>query len=218
MAALYIKEIRTVQPKGPYFLGGYSFGGVLALEMAQQLRAQGEKIALLALFDANNPMVPPRRYTLGERIALRAKVMAGKSMGKKIGYVFDRGIRKLAVKILVARHSVNRTAYKIFSKRREKVAAPHLRALRVQEAHQQAMCEYRPYLYHEKLTLIRAENPNDGFEFDSELGWGGLAADGIEIHDVPGEHETIFHDPHVQILAATMRDCIEKARDARALK
>ena len=76
IAALYIKEIRTVQPHGPYFLGGYSFGGVLALEMAQQLRSQGEKIALVAMFDANNYMVPPRRYTLLERIVLRSRAMA----------------------------------------------------------------------------------------------------------------------------------------------
>ncbi len=77
---------------------------------------------------------------------------------------------------------------------------------------------HRPSLLPGKLTVIRVENPNDGFEFDSELGWGGLAADGIEVHDVPGEHETIFHEPHVRILAATMKDCIEKARNAQALK
>ena len=54
MAALYVKEIRKVQPKGPYFLGGYCLGGTIALEMAQQLVASGERVAMLALFDTMN--------------------------------------------------------------------------------------------------------------------------------------------------------------------
>jgi phthiocerol/phenolphthiocerol synthesis type-I polyketide synthase E len=54
MAALYVKEIQRVQPHGPYFLGGYCMGGTVALEMAQQLKAQGEQVALLALFDTIN--------------------------------------------------------------------------------------------------------------------------------------------------------------------
>src|SRR5262249_30894375 len=55
MAALYIKEIRTLQPEGPYFLGGGSSGGVIAFEMAQQLHAQGQQVALLVLFDTYFP-------------------------------------------------------------------------------------------------------------------------------------------------------------------
>ncbi len=217
MAALYIKEIRTVQPHGPYFLGGYSFGGVLALEMAQQLRAQGEKIALVAMFDANNYMVPPRRYTLLERIVLRSRAMAGMSVAGRTAYIFDRGIRKLAVIMLVQKDRLDRFVYKIFCKHKQVVATTY-RALHVRDANDQAMRDYRPRIYEGRLTLIRAENPNDSFEFDSELGWGGLATEGLEIHDVPGEHETIFKEPNVQELAAIMRDCIEKARKAPAAK
>ena len=54
MAALYVKEIRRVQSHGPYFLGGYCMGGTVAFEVAQQLRAEGEPVALLALFDTMN--------------------------------------------------------------------------------------------------------------------------------------------------------------------
>ncbi len=54
MAALYVREIRKVQPHGPYLLGGYCLGGTIALEMAQQLRKEGESVALLALFDTMN--------------------------------------------------------------------------------------------------------------------------------------------------------------------
>ena len=58
MAAHYIKEIQTLEPKGPYFLGGSSFGGAVAFEMARQLDAQGQKVALVALFDTAGPVIP----------------------------------------------------------------------------------------------------------------------------------------------------------------
>src|SRR5207249_6269693 len=51
MAAHYLKEMRGVQSQGPYFLGGYSFGGMIALEIAHQLVAQGEEPPLVVLFD-----------------------------------------------------------------------------------------------------------------------------------------------------------------------
>ena len=133
------------------------------------------------------------------------------SLRRKFSYVFGRGTGKFAVIMLVQKDRLHRFLYKIFCKRKE-VVAPSYRALHVRDANDQAMHDYRPYLYQGKLTLFRAENPNDGFEFDSELGWGGLASEGLEIHDVPGEHETMFHEPHVKILAAAMRDCIEKER------
>jgi thioesterase domain-containing protein/non-ribosomal peptide synthetase component F len=60
MASLYLKDIRRLQPHGPYYLGGYCMGGTVAYEMAQQLRAQGEEVALLALFDTMNwCSIPP---------------------------------------------------------------------------------------------------------------------------------------------------------------
>src|SRR5207237_131654 len=54
-AAQYVEDIRAVQPQGPYYLSGYCFGGVVAFEMAQQLRLQGHEVALLALFNAAHP-------------------------------------------------------------------------------------------------------------------------------------------------------------------
>ncbi len=55
LAASYIKEVRAMRPEGPYFLGGLSFGGIVAFEMAQQLCAVGQEVALLALFDTPTP-------------------------------------------------------------------------------------------------------------------------------------------------------------------
>ena len=118
MAGLYIQEIRTVQKKGPYFFGGYSFGGLLALEMARQLREQGEEVALVALFDAINPALPPRRYTLRERIVLRTRKIAGLSLKDKIAFVVDRGVRKISVMVLMKKEALKVLAYKFRSKGR----------------------------------------------------------------------------------------------------
>ncbi len=59
MAARYIQEIQTVQPQGPYLLGGHSFGGYVALEMAKQLQLKGQKVARLAIFDTTVPFNQP---------------------------------------------------------------------------------------------------------------------------------------------------------------
>jgi thioesterase domain-containing protein len=70
IASYYLQEIRQVQAHGPYFLGGYCIGGIIAFEMAQQLRAAGEEVALLVLFDAQNPDRPARLLPILKRIRL----------------------------------------------------------------------------------------------------------------------------------------------------
>jgi thioesterase domain-containing protein len=72
MATSYIEEMRRVQPRGPYFFGGYSFGGFIAFEMAQQLTTAGEDVALVVLFDTDRH---EHRYSLAQRIALRFKAL-----------------------------------------------------------------------------------------------------------------------------------------------
>jgi thioesterase domain-containing protein/acyl carrier protein len=164
MAARYVKAVRALQPEGPYFLGGFSFGGSVALEMAQQLYARGERVALLAILD-HTP--PPTRYrklvwtpTLafdflgngawwaveefwrvgrGRRLAaLRAKARATKAR------VFDLLTRSGA--------ACGKTDVKtIFAGR--PIPEPFRRLL---EEHYQAMREYVPKVYPGRVTLFRA--------------------------------------------------------------
>ena len=75
MAAHCIKEIKTIQPNGPYFIGGHCFGGTVAFEIAQQLYAQGEEIALLALVDAYAPKSLPKNNLLWRTQSLFHKVI-----------------------------------------------------------------------------------------------------------------------------------------------
>jgi amino acid adenylation domain-containing protein len=215
IAALYVGEVRRVQPQGPYYLGGYSFGGVVALEMAQQFIAGGEKVGLVALFDTVNPAVPTRRLTLQERVAKRRSNMNGMSLPKKVAFVFDRGIRKLAVTGLVQKERLQRLLSKILASSKTGIPAS-MRSVRIRDANSEAFYSYRPQVFPGVLTLFRAENPNDGFEFDPQFGWEGIATGGLDIHDVPGEHETMFREPHVKILAQQMEACLSKARNGDA--
>ncbi|GJL50632.1 MAG: hypothetical protein NPIRA01_18590 [Nitrospirales bacterium] len=65
LAAHYLEDMQLVQPSGPYYLAGYSFGGLVAYEMARQLRQQGHKVAFLALVDPSTPRIslsPPQSW------------------------------------------------------------------------------------------------------------------------------------------------------------
>ena len=68
MARAYVEEIRALRPHGPYFLAGYSGGGVVAFEMAQQLKALGEEVPLLVFFDTYHPQMPIRAVSLGRKL------------------------------------------------------------------------------------------------------------------------------------------------------
>ena len=86
-AADYLKEIRNVQPHGPYLLGGYSFGGLLSYEIACELRAIGEEVALLALFDTPNPANRPRARSWMQ--VARYRIPRLLSRGVTLGGVFE---------------------------------------------------------------------------------------------------------------------------------
>jgi amino acid adenylation domain-containing protein len=154
MAASYIREIRILQPEGPYYLMGISFGTRLALEVAQQLIRQGQEIALLALLDST----------------------AG-SYARNAGIV-DRVKTKFDLK----------------------------------EANLHAFNSYISRYYPGKITLFRAEAEIFRRYYpDPYAGWGELALGGIEVHDLPGVHTTFFKHPHIQILGAKLKDCLERA-------
>jgi thioesterase superfamily protein len=90
IASYYLQEIRQVQTHGPYFLGGYCVGGLIALEMAQQLRAAGGEVALLVLFDTHNPDRSVRLSTIGKRIRLALDESSGLPPSEKRRYIARR--------------------------------------------------------------------------------------------------------------------------------
>jgi thioesterase domain-containing protein len=86
------------------------------------------------------------------------------------------------------------------------------RALQVvQMTNKRALFAYKLNPYPGRVTLFRAKDPNDGYEFAVDNGWSALAKGGVEIHNIPGEHEEIFAQPNVRELAKKLDACIRAA-------
>ena len=214
MAAHYIKEIQTVLPEGPYLLGGASFGGSVAFEMARQLEAQGQSVALVALFDAFAPgtvmslpwvsRVRRRFQRYGARVALHGqKLLFG---SERRSYLRSKS-RTLRRRI---RSRIWQAIYGLYRGR----STPLPRVLQdVREAGYLANKEYVPKPFGGKVTLFRAGLRSAEESQGQDLGWGRLARGGVEIRDVPGDHLNMLLRPQVGLLAVQLRECIDRAME-----
>ncbi len=222
MAAYYIEKIRTVQPEGPYALGGLSSGGVVAFEMAQQLRAMGETVALVALLDSAVPNSGYDKVTLSwgclrdllkdlpswlwgfwqlsgsQRFDLmRLKISVAKAkLGARWRRSDDGPSQDYSTTLIEEMGDLFQ-----FSEEHRKVAGAQYRAL----------SQYRPRMYPGRLTLFRARMQPFLSSHDPEKGWGRLAAGGLDIRVIPGNHLGMLQEPHVRVLAAQLRACLDAA-------
>jgi amino acid adenylation domain-containing protein len=198
LAAHFIKDVRTIQPEGPYLLGGQCFGGQVVFEMAQQLQTQGQETALLVLFDTPYP-----NPTLSSKIRWHLEVLGQLESKEKLNYVLLKVKRRLA---------------KIIGRVYLKTGRPlpaQVQELATEASVRQASNSYQPQPYQGQITLFRAggEGLGDGSQ-NLERGWGEVAAAGVEVHLVPGTHSEIMREPHVQVLAEQLRVCLDQAQAA----
>ena len=214
MAAHYIKEMRELQPNGPYFIGGRSLGGMIAFEMARQLRAQGEGIGLLALLDtypSGYAKLLKDQNTLRarfDRAASRTKAhltnLRGLSLQDKCLYLVAKS--KFAPRKM--KSQIWRRIYNSF----ENLGRPLPRALQdIKELNSLAVREYVPQVYNGHVTLFWASTDLRA-SVDFVEGWRALAGGGIEVHEIPGSHLDIVKEPHVQELAKKLKSCLELAQ------
>lgn len=216
MAAHYIEEIRLLQPRGPYYLGGASFGGTVALEMAEQLMAQGEEVALLAVFDHAPPNI---NMEVQQGKMRRTMVISFKMLKNLPGWTKEfmqlgpsrmmmRIQRKLRL-IRKAKGSTDITQIEDFEAEDLIDFAAELSAHRKQliTCNYQALKGYIPKPYSGKVTLFRAMNRPLLNTFDPASGWEKLAPGRVAIHDVPSSHEGMFKMPYVEFLANTLKHC-----------
>ncbi|MEH1918687.1 amino acid adenylation domain-containing protein [Nostoc sp.] len=207
MAAHYIKEIQTIQPEGPYFLGGSSFGGLVAWEMAQQLVRQGQKVALLALFDTTGP-----NYI--KQAPLEKRVSQHWDNLTKLGtnYVLEQIRNKSSWLKYKLQEKFRKLIFK-FSLRIWRTVPYNYRKLTIEEANKQAAKEYVLKAYPGRVTVFRAEErfALEKREVDPQMGWSEMVLGGLDIQNVPGNHDSIFREPHVRTLSEKMRACIDRA-------
>jgi len=189
-AAFFIKELLRIQPEGPYFLGGTCGRGIVAYEMAQQLRAAGHKIGLLALFEVYTPeairAMPTQKFWKQKSGILKQKVRSG-SYKNKIRFLFK-----------TVRAIFNMT-FKVISRSIDKVA--YIRG----------GYTFKPYP--DKITLLKAKK-RDALSFSSNdpyLGWRNYCPEeNIELVEVPGGHGKILQEPGVMIVTDYIKNYHEK--------
>ncbi|MFS0519589.1 amino acid adenylation domain-containing protein [Nostoc sp. UIC 10607] len=246
MATHYIEALRRVQPKGPYFLGGWSFGGWVAFEMAQQLQKSGEEVALLAVLDTLAP-IPGNIPSLGSGFKFMLTTVARYIWPFFLDYLYliiaiaKKKINSLTSRLTNFTQIVQNSFWKsltrslqtnLFSHFIRKEDAPvniipeesKLRLLselairpmlRVYYANSQAVLNYVPQAYSKQIHLFRTNVQSSIAKEDPSLGWDQLTVGGTEIHYIPGNHLTMLRKPHIQILAAQLRACIEKAQNLK---
>lgn len=206
MAKNYLEEIKTVQPKGPYFLGGYSLGGKIAFEMAQQLLQQGEQISLLALLDCQGPNFS-KRMPFINRISLHLQNI----WQQKHKYIIKKSVSWLDWISTELQYTLQRIAILLFRIGRLPLPLP-LRNRLIEDYNYQAGKQYQPQSYQGKITLLRAVDwlGGIGHEIDRYLGWGSLTNQSIDVYHVPGDHLSMFKKTNLPILAETLKNCIEQ--------
>lgn len=203
MAEHYIKEIQTIQPDGPYYLGGRCFGGIVAFEMARQLSQQGQKVALLALIDGG---MPPNIYLKyrNENGSQRSKSLA--EYWESFVYFFRKGQL-----FTILDYRYRKTLRKLKARFSQNQAKPDPLMANVQKvfrSHMKARAEYLPASsYSGKITIFASGT----LRLDQQASWEELATEGIDCHFVGGSHGTIDQEPHVGVLAAKLRACIDEA-------
>jgi thioesterase domain-containing protein/NAD(P)-dependent dehydrogenase (short-subunit alcohol dehydrogenase family)/acyl carrier protein len=199
MAADYVKAIRSTQPEGPYHLLGYSFGGIVAFEVARQIVAQGGHVGLLGLLDTIE-------WHYMERVFVERDSFQVMSRHLEAFVRPERGVDRISYfkELLDAKFS--RIKYRLFHALGR--ALPQ-KIASIEEMNSYAAVNYHPEVYPGKLTLFRSTQRVAQEGNDQLLGWGELASGGVQVHHVPSTHFSILKEPGVQVLAEKLRSRLD---------
>jgi thioesterase domain-containing protein len=220
MAAIYIDEMMSVQKNGPYYLGGASLGGTVALEMAQQLEQNGEQVAILVMFDHAPDYPQEINGRFGQWFTGSMQIVSNfpywvssmRDLGNDV--IMQRVRRKL------------RNFMKLFNSKTSEDMVDGVEAAdlldygsqlpeyrkQMIEAHWHAINQYSAEPYDKRVLLLQAKSqPLLSTELP-EATWKNLARGELTIITVPGSHEGMFHDPHVDTLAQELRAQLELAQ------
>jgi amino acid adenylation domain-containing protein len=216
MAAHYVADLRAFQPKGPYYLGGYCFGGVVAFEMAQQLMAQGQEVAMLALINCGPPNSSYSRFRwtplLTAKFLKNLLYWAGNSLRWKPEQ--RREFIQWKWRVVQKRWSQLFGAPKATKGRKMDVetfvdlsAYPEDQQ-KLWQTHIMALMNYHPKPYHGHITLFRSKGHQLFCSFDQLYGWGEFARQGVTVRVVACPHEGILEEPHVQRVASQLQELL----------
>ncbi len=215
-AAHYVAELMSVQPHGPYYLGGYSLGAFVAFEMAQQLCRQGRPVAFLAMLDDGPSLVQDRsRRGPGEVwnflanaphwMAFQACRKSPAALGRDVWRKLKVWKRKLLGPAMAADVEEALDVSRYSASYRRRLANSYL-----------ALKTYVPRHYPGPVTVFRARTQPLLGVHRPDLGWGRYAAGGAEVCVVPGDHTSMLMEPDVATLGARLAEALGRAQRAGA--
>ncbi len=217
MVSGYVNEIRSLQPEGPYYLAGFCFGGLAALEAARQLSEAGEGVAFVGMIQTTFPAADA--FPSGMSVAVRWWHRTKKRIALERENFLYRGASHLWDRI-------RRTA-EIFAARAS-IAFDHLRGRshvdytarsmayileRLGVEHDRVYEHYEPRPYAGEVTLFRVHHQLPGFSGDRTLGWKNLLGANLVVCDVPGHQQNVLSDPHIQTLAKELMARLRSVQD-----
>ncbi|WP_249200274.1 type I polyketide synthase [Thetidibacter halocola] len=202
----YISEIRQVQPHGPYMVGGFSGGGITAWEIARQLEAVGEVVSFVVLLDT--PL--PQRRPLLRRDRLVIQWHQAREKGLFYPLIWARN--RIAWEIARRRDTGRTEAEGAFHN--AEIEAAFYRAISTYKMHARtgSLVLYRPPLVGKWRVSGGALVNSERTYVTPDNDWG-LVAPQVQVHEVPGDHDSMVLEPNVRVLAALMREAIETADD-----
>lgn len=215
VARRYVEEIRTIQTEGPYMLGGYCLGGVIAMEMARQLIEEGQTVGLLAMIENFNirsvrwPL--PWHVNMINRFALNPyhhlkNVFAAEGAGKM---QFFR--QKLDVEIARAKVEARLTwAHLRGALHLQGESVEEYHHIKIADVYDKALDEHEIRPYPGTITIFKTEHSLMGMDMPFD-GWGGVARDGIREIKLPFSPKASLTEPFVGYVAKLLRSCIDEA-------
>jgi thioesterase domain-containing protein len=203
MASRYVEDMRAVCPRGPFHVLGLSFGGLVAYEIAQQLRAQGLPVGLLGMLDTRQPQHLrglPGRGHLFRRIYWRMKLIYLRTHRRNGRVSYLRRRLKERLQRLNYMYSARSGAGTVASAARN-----------VREINYVAAVNYKVKKYPGRVTLFRVKDEPYDEPLPADLGWGPFAAGGLAIREIPGDHFHILNEPWLSALVAELTAALDEA-------
>ncbi len=207
IAAYYITQITKHNPSGPYFLAGYSFGGIVAFEMARQLESEGRKVKLVAMFDTNVGNI--EKSASGSMRIIKKIALQFPKMLFILRSFIDSPVNVISYQSKIARRKWNA----MFAKEKieeedglEKLS-PHEKEMIL--AHRAAYEKYIVKKYSGRIDLFRVKKRIYFVEDPLRLGWKPFAKE-VCVHDVPGDHRTFLLPPNDKIFANILQSVINE--------
>jgi amino acid adenylation domain-containing protein len=215
IAAHHIKALQTVQPQGPYLIGGYSFGGKVAFEMAHQLLQQGHEVSLLVVIDIHVTVPETEKEVAQWNDAKTMTAFAtvyGSALRKNLG------ISSEVLHSLESHEQLNYCLERLTAMGQVLTETELKRLVSVYRANLQAYAEYVLNEISIPMRFLRAHELELNNDFlpdkattvaDPTWGWNQLASS-VELEVVPGSHFTMMAEPNVQVLAERLKICLDK--------